>query len=200
MAAAPVGAEEYEIHTLMHPDDLDRLINNGLKRCHYLDEEEIAVVSGQREYDLSDITWLTRKKQVNKVLWIQGSTANKQRHLPMWWQIEEDAGVLTLHVRPYTVTTGQNMLLIGTRPYAVLATDAATTDCPEDWAKAAAILEVYQWLTRGGPAKDVKRYQAARDEAADVWYEKCRRYAPRPTFVVKLPDTGSRVPPSSVVM
>ena len=199
MSGTPAAGEQYEIHTLMHPDDLDRLINEGLKRCFYIDEEEITVVSGQREYDLSAITWLTRKKQIIKVLWVQGTDANEQRHLPMWFWIEEDAGALTLHVQPYTPATGQTMLLIGTRAYSTLATDASTTDCPEDWARAAAILEVYQWLIRNGPAQDVERYRVARDEAADVFSGKCRRYAPRPTFVVRHPDVGLGLPDSSVV-
>jgi len=199
MSSTPAAAQEYEIHTLMHPDDLDTLINRGLKRCYYLEEEEITVVSGQREYDLSSITWLSRRSQVAKVLMIQGTTALKQRQLPMWWSVEEDAGVLTLHVEPISTSSGETMLLIGIRPYAVLASDATATACPEDWVRAASVLEVYQWLMRNGPAQDVERYKAARDEAAEVWYEKCRRYAPRPTFVVQLPDTGSGLPDSSVV-
>ena len=198
-SGTPAASEEYEIHTLMDPDDLDRLINEGLKRCFYIDQEEITVVSGQREYSLAAYTWLTRKKQVVKVLWIQGTTLLKQRQLPMWFWIEEDAGALTLHVDPYTAKTNESMLLMGTRAYSTLASDTATTDCPEDWARAAAILEVYQWLIRNGPAQDVERYRVARDEAAEAFSGKCRRYAPRPTFVVRHPDVGLGLPDSSVV-
>lgn len=199
MSSTPAADEEYEIHTLMHPDDMDRLINEGLKRCFYIEQEEITVVNGQREYELSAITWLTRKRQVAKVLLIQGTTSLKQRHLPMWFWIEEDAGTLTLYVQPCNRASGETMLLIGTRAYSTLATDAATTDCPEDWARAAGRFEVLQWLVRGGPAKDVERYRVARDEAAQVFSGMCRRYAPRPTFVVRHPDVGLGIPDSSVV-
>jgi len=115
--------DEFELHQLMDPDELDRRINTAITRLYYVNEELITVVSGQREYSLSDYTWLTRPGQVLDILWIKGSTALKKTYPPVnWFRIEEDAGALTLHIEPYAQETGgQQMVLLAQRPYTELS-------------------------------------------------------------------------------
>ena len=191
---APSSPDEFEIHQLMDPDELDRRINTAITRLHYVNEEEITVVSGQREYSLSTCTWLTRRSQVLDVLWVTGSTALKKTYPPVnWFRIQEDAGALTLHVEPYAQeTASQKMILLAERPYAELATDDATTDCPEDWIRAAAILEVYNWLVRTGPGRDTALYRYRRDDALRVYSQKTRHYKPSVPRRVQLKDRPKR--------
>ncbi len=77
------------------------------------------------------------------------------------------------------------------RPYAVLATDAATTTCPLEYARAAAILEIYNYLQRSGPADDTRRYEQQQQKALGVWLQSVRQYLPRPARRV-MKDDGSR--------
>lgn len=191
---APGAGDEFELHRLMDPDELDRRINTAITRLHYLNEETITVVSGQREYALSDYAWLTRRSQVVDVLWVRGSTALKKTYPPVnWFRVEEDAGDLTLHIEPYALETGgQQMVLVAERPYAELATDAATTDCPEDWIRAAAIVEIYNWLVRTGPGRDTALYRYRRDDAVRVYSQKTRHYKPSLPRRVQLKDRPKR--------
>ncbi len=82
-------------------------------------------------------------------------------------------------------------MLVALRPYAELATDAATTACPIDWAKAAATVGVYRLMARNDPAMDAERMKNWQAEATAVLHEKDRRYMPRPMTTVRLPD-GAR--------
>jgi hypothetical protein len=199
-AWTPPTSASYELHTKLSPADLKRCINAGLGRCFYLDRQEITAVDGQREYSLAAYTWLTETKQLAQVLWKQGDTDNEHRYLPLsWWQLSADAGALTLHVDPMTIMSGSAYVLVALRPYAALATDAATTDCPLDWAKAAAMVEVYRLISRNDPAMDATRLKGWQAEVTAVLFEKDRRYMPRPVTYVRLPDGARRGVDSRIV-
>jgi len=179
LSAVPASGDSFELHTLIDPDQLDRLINNGLERCVYIDWTTVTVVSSQREYDLSEYTWITRPGQVHDVRWVYGDTANQKRYLPIrWFFVEMDAGSPTLHVDPNELQ-GDDFVFLAERPYAALSSDSDTTDCPIEWAKAQAIWEVYRWLARTGPAEDVARYQMAQQIAAIRLGRMYRAYTPR---------------------
>ena len=183
---SPVVAS-YELHTLLSPVDLKRAVNAGLTRCFYLDRQEITAVAAQREYSLAAYTWLTEDKQVCQVLWKQGDTANQRRYPPvLWWKVSSDAGLLTLHVDPANVVSGSAYVLVAIHPYDELSTDAATTACPVEWAKAAAMVGVYRYLSRNDPAQDSERLKRWQAEATAVLFEKDRRYMPRPVTYVRL--------------
>ena len=197
---SPGAGATYELHTRLSPADLHRCINAGLGRCFYLDRQEITAVENQREYSLAAYTWLTEGKQLAQVLWKSGDTANEYRYLPVrWWQLSEDTGALTLHIDPLVVTSGSAYVIVATRPYAELATDAATTACPLDWAKSAAMVEVYRFLARNDPAMDAERLKRWQAEATAVLFEKDRRYMPRPVTTVRLPDGTRRGYDSRIV-
>ena len=188
LTGLPVATDTFELHSLLNPTDLDTCINRALRKCHYLERETIDPVADQREYALAGYAWITSRALVRDVYWRYGDTALEYRYRRMrWWKVTEDAGVLTLHVRPYGVDG--KYVLEGIKAYAELDTDAATTECPEDWVKAGAEMEVYRFLAHRGPAEDSKRYKALQVEAAGLFGALARAYQPRPKIRVQLHDT-----------
>jgi len=192
LSDVPAPGDEFEIHQLLDPDRMDTLINRALQRCSHLEQEDITVVSGQREYSLAAYTWLTRQQQITQVWWRQGSTALKYKYHPLsWWEVFDDAGVLTLHIRPLAAE-GDTIVLEGIAPYGALSADDEETDCPAEWVRAMARWEIYNWLVQSGAAQDVSRYEERRTEA----YRDARRlyklHAPRPRPRIQLPDSPAR--------
>lgn len=97
----PAATDEFELHWMLSPTDLDEAINEGLTHCCYVREVVLGVVPGQRNYSLAAYTWLARKPQVRAVFWRQADGAGGYRYLPVaWWQVREDSGVLTLDIQP----------------------------------------------------------------------------------------------------
>lgn len=120
------------------------------------------------------------------------------RYRPMrWWRVSEDAGALTLHIRPLAAE-GDTIVLEGIGPYEALSGDDEETDCPAEWVRTMARWEIYNWLVQTGPAQDVSRYEERRAEA----YRDARRlyklHAPRPRPRIQQPDTPARGYSSSV--
>ncbi len=199
-SAAPAAGVTFEVHTKLSPVDLNTRINRALLRCTYLDELAVTPVADQRQYSLAAYAYITRKEQVIDVLWRQGSTANEYRYLPLeWYGLRDDAGTLTLDIRPYNINTGDTLVIRLIRPYAELSTDASTTLCPTEWVKAGALLEVYAWLARNGPAQDSARYEAKRQEQLLAWNNCVMTYAPRVPGRVQLPETPQRGATSDIV-
>lgn len=199
-SSAPAAGDTYEMHKLMAPADLNRCINEGLGRCWYLTREELTIVEGQREYALSGYTWLTQPAQVVNVLWKSGDTASAYRYNPLdWYHVSEDAGELTLHIRPYTAESTDALVLQAIRPYEELASDSATTDCPQAWALAAARMMVYRWLMYNAPAQDVGRYKEQYALASAEFAGLNRRYAPRPPRRAQHSDSPQRGVDSDIV-
>jgi len=196
LSAAPSAGDGFELHTLVDPDGIDRIINGGLTDCSYLDEQAITIVADQREYDLSAYTWLTDADQIVDVLYVYGDTALEQQHVPYrWFHVERDATAFTLHV-DVMGSAGDTMLLVAIRPYAELATDTATTDCPPPWIMDYTIWRIYEWLARTGPAEDTERYRVAREEAAARLTLQYRIYTPRPARRIQVREEPPTVYPS----
>ncbi len=196
----PAAGSEYELHTRISPIELNKCIDRGLKGCDYLDEQEIAVVAEQRQYSLATYTWLTRRQQVLDVFWKYGTESLQYRYLPVeWYEIRDDSGALTLDIRPVAYRSGDTLVLRAVRPYAALATDADTTECPEDWAVAAGLYQAYKLLCTEGPAADVQMYQQRKAEAAAELAMKNRYYQPRTTRRILGRDGLRRGIDSSIV-
>lgn len=182
----PSAGDEYELHTLLSPDDLDRCIDAGLARCHYLDDLEIATVDAQREYDLSAYTYLTSAGQIVDVFWLYGDTANRRQLIPVnWFEVQEQVidgeKALTLRIRPISYSTATATLVIRhTRPYGTGIWTEDGTACPLRWAKAAALVEVYRYLQMHSPAEDAQRYQQEQLKAAADFTSLAYQYQPRP--------------------
>lgn len=199
-SSAPAAGDTYETHKLMAPADLNRRINEGLGKCWYVTEEDITIVDDQWEYALSGYTWLTQPAQVVNVFWKTGDTTNEYRyHALDWYRVSDDAGTLTLHVRPYSAEATDYLVLQAIRPYEDLASDSATTECPQTWALAAARMMVYRWLMYSAPAQDVDRYKEQYGLAAAEFAGLNRRYTPRPPRRVQHGDSPQRGVNSDIV-
>lgn len=186
----PVGTQ-YEIHKLVDPAQLDRLLLNAVQRCPYLYLLALTPVSDQVVYDLSSYTYLTYPAQVVDVTYAyQPTDTEDATQKPLrWWQVyQKSGGGLELHTRAQSVTSGDKLYLHVIRPHG----DDLDTDDGEDiderWAKAAALNEVYMYLVHNGPSQDVDRYiQLARIYAAR-FTEQSRRHAPRRRAAPRHPD------------
>lgn len=178
LGVIPTAADQYELHSLMRPEELNRLINKGLERCWHVYREKIPVVSGQREYDLSALTWFTDPTQILDVQDI-GGTGAEQSYYPLeWFEVieEPEAATLTLLVEPRTY---DEMLLVCRRPYAELTSDTDPTTCPKSWALAAALVEVYRYLIRTGPGEDTARHEKKLAAAGRIFSNESKMRMPR---------------------
>jgi len=189
-SAARVGGKDYEIHKLIRPWDLLRIILKVVDSLTYWYQQPITVVSGQRNYDLSAYTWLTEPRQVEDVFWRTGDTVNRYGYIPLdWFEVVSRDGKLYLDVPPYSATSGDTMYLKAWRSYssAVLILDSSTTDAPKEWIKSGALLRCYEHLMRHGPAQDTERWKRQMVAEALRFRELCKRYTPRPRTRVQLP-------------
>jgi hypothetical protein len=156
--AAPGVGDEYEIHLKLRPDELNRLINTALVKLPHHDEQKIAVVANQRQYSLAAYAWLTGPGQVYAVC-VEEGAAGEYTHREIGFEVTDDAGVLTLHVDPCRTNGYDNLVLRCTRHYEALDNDAATTACPLEWIRSAALYHAYEWLARNVPETDTERYE-----------------------------------------
>lgn len=198
-ASAPSDGDEYEIHTMISPAELDECINRALLSLYYMREQEITIVADQTEYDLSTYGWITSAEQIIDVQVRIGSTADEYRYtdLPYWLfdrkEAEEGAtdssifeGVY-LYTRPLSDTDAK-LIVKGMCPYAALTSDTLATSAPYEWVLAAAEWQVYDLQTRDAPSTDRKIYEEKRKEAGYKMAVLSRQYMPRPRMHVRHPD------------
>jgi hypothetical protein len=173
---------QYEIHKLVDPVQLDRLLLNAVQRCQHLYLLALTPVSNQLIYDLSSYTWLTSPVQVVDVTYAYRPTdTDDARHYPLrqWYVYRKSGGGLELHTTAQSVTSGDKLYVHVIRPHGDdLGTDDGE-DIDERWAKAAALNEVYMYLVHNGPAQDVERYRAMARLYAARFTEQSRKHAPR---------------------
>ena len=188
LEAVPEKGDYFETHSLLAPDDLDRLIDKAMDRCYYIDYVPITLVANQREYDLSIYDWITTPDQVTDVFWVIGNTTGEYQYSPVeWFELSDDAGAITLHIRPISsLATIATIRLMVLRPYGSHVWTDSGTDCPLDWLTACTLYEVYTFLSRGAPGEDAKFHRAQAKQAAEVMRMKMRQYQPRPTRRVQL--------------
>jgi len=182
----PAPGDEYEIHLILEPEEINRLISEALVTLPYEVSEELTYVEDQAEYDLSSYTWLTDWNQIVDLRWRYGETANEYRYYPVpYWRVRDIDGVLTLCVPPGHVEG--DLLMTAQRYYDALESDTDSTDCPLDWVQQAVIVGAYALLSRQAPAKDANRYDDKWSREMSVLQLKHRKYAPRPRLFVHSP-------------
>jgi hypothetical protein len=183
VTSAPVAGQTFEIHSLLSPDDLNTCINEALARCTYVQERQITLVSGQRQYDISGLGYLTNPEQVVDVILRTGSTASQYTFTPVRpFRVRQAAlGTLTLDV-PTSIGgyVSPAVLFYKTvEQYTPLTSDAVVTYCPADWLEAGALMFAWKLLAEKGPATDTERYSKKQMQAAQVFWEHTRVQAPR---------------------
>lgn len=181
---APAIGDDYELHSLLSPDDIDYWINDTLATHYHVERETIDPVDDQREYSLAAHSWITSRSLVRRVFWRYGDTVDEYTYRPLrWWKITQDGSSFTLHVEPYD--DDGKYILQGVKPYVELSTDTDSTDCPEGWVLAGAEMRIYRFLARNGPAEDSERYQNAEARARGRYIGLSRNYQPRPEVHVR---------------
>lgn len=179
---------EYELHTLLSPDDLDTCINRTLARCYHRTEIELELTD-ERQYPLevSEYPWLGHPSQVQDVYFRQDQRLRPVR----WWVVEDrlEDGEFVLHIRPVGMDWGDAYILKCAKPYDQLEDDEDETTCPVDWVEAGAAAEAYRLLARHAPAQDASRYRALQTEAIGLFMRKGRKYSPRAKLRPQHPDT-----------
>lgn len=175
----------FEVHTLLDPLIMNRLINDGLERLTYLTSDTITPVDGAWNYDLSSFTWLTHPDQVVDVQYLIGTDPDIQVYPARWFNVEERDGAIYLDVRP--VSASGEILLTAWRHYDRLTSDSGTSTCPLDWATVAGCVEVMRYMESTAPGSDVTRWDARLNQAETDQERLSRKYVPRRTRRVMQP-------------
>lgn len=177
----PSPGGTFELHTLMSPADMNTCMNRALARCTYEVEQGITPVAGQLQYDLKAYEGITDPGQLRRVYWREGNTANKYTYTSLPFKVFNNAGYLTLHLNPFSFSAGSSaMIIINYKaPYPAFVNDTDIRECPVEWAKAGACLQMYDMLLGRGTAQDASRLERRRNEYAARFSQLTRAYAPR---------------------
>ena len=174
-----------EIHTIFPTDEMDDAINHTLPRCMYYKTVEIDTSDGELEYSLAAYTWLARPAQVFRAEWVVGDTDDEYRYAKTTdWDIYEADNVLTLRLMR---TRTDQLNLVCVSPYAELAADAGTTDCPADWVRAGAKTYLYNLKAGLGTNDSTKAMEKQRSKAAAEYDSLTARYSPRRAPQIRSP-------------
>ena len=200
------NAMTYEIHRLIRPSVLNDIIGQAIKRLTYEITQEIVVVDGQRQYDLSavcedtdDTVWFTDPAQALEVYWRDGD-AGEHIYYPLeWWDVMLIDGVPTLMVPPYSATSSAKLVLHAWRTYRDFADESTAQDVHVDWLEALCLAMAYEHLMRHGPAQDTERYQRQMLAEYTRYAQLRKAYAPRPRYRQHLPP-GARQGLNSLIV
>jgi hypothetical protein len=185
---------EYEMHSLMSPTDIDRCIDRALAHCWYVEDVEIVPDPDQMQY----IIHAESPQQIREVLWRNGSEENEYTFVrESTWEAYANAGEIMLNlVRQPTLSADSdpNVLLIVRvmYPYPALPDDDAATRCPLEWVVVGACSEIYNSLTRSGPADNASRYDLEQKKYAQRFNFLSYRFNPPPVVRIQRPNQGVR--------
>lgn len=133
---APVNGDSIELWRVYDPSRVVRHANRVMERLRFLEEINIVGVDNQRQYVLSDYTWLTNPAQVIALLRIDGNVALQYTFSETGWRITQDTGALVLHLTGATVTSADSLRLRALRDYfgaGQLSLQTDVTNAPLVW-------------------------------------------------------------------
>lgn len=195
----PVVGDEYELHTMISPTELDECVNRALTSLYYEREQAITVVADQTEYDLSSYDWIVGREQILDVYVRTGATVNQYKYKPLsrWRFSRKPAASTAPGAMPDTGLylqiealgdTASSIIIVGMCPYDKLTSDSSVTTAPYDWAMAAAEYQVYDLQIRDAPSTDRKIYEEKMKLVGTRLAVLNRQYMPRPRVTVIAPD------------
>ena len=190
---SPDLSAEFEIHKAMPGGDLNTLINRAISGLTYETNQAITVVAGQVAYSLAAYTWLTKRQQVWDVEWRDYDATYGSRYVPLpWFDVVDVSGTLYLLLKQSYGATGDYLYLRCWRHYDEfdVTDDTDTTDCPEDWLRAATVCAVYEWQMERAPGEDAKRIGEKLKRAEAKRLLKTLAYIPRPNTRTMHKDSG----------
>lgn len=176
---------------LLDPRDWNDCITRGLRRCTKLRLDQLTLVSQQLQYALTSQTTLESPKHITRVLLRRGDTANRytwEELAPASWWPQDDDDALTLNLRSALEPQSNLAMFIEyIGAYDALATDAATTTCPLDWAAAAAIMVAWERFGKQVDERSVPTLQSRTDSTKTFW-EQVAIWAPKLNKVIAFQD------------
>jgi hypothetical protein len=196
--APPIaGLPTYELHAMLSPKDLNDCINRALGRCAYLAQQVITPLGTQRQYSLAAYTDIIDEGQIQHLFWREGSTVDDYSYVSIPFRVLRNGTTISLHVDidAFSVGTSASMVLSYRAFYPELATDASTTNCPEEWARKGAIVEAYNLLINKGTAQDLTVYERRRAESASRFTQLTRAFSPRRVVRIALENDPVTVYP-----
>jgi hypothetical protein len=191
---APDTGAEFEIHTALPGADLNTLINRALEGLTYETTQAITVVAGTLAYSLAAYTWLVDRKQVYDVEWRDYDVTYGSRYISLpKWDVRDVDGVLYLLLPQSYGASDDYLYLRAWRHYDALDVDddTDTTECPEEWLRAATVCRVYEWQMEHAPVEDSKRIGEKLKRAENKRMLLTLRHIPRPVTLVQHRDNGA---------
>lgn len=146
-----------DVYSVLTPDDWNGAIDAGLVREGRRMQTTVTLTSGQPEYGLTALAAaLVSKEQVEEVTLrhTDGTNVLYEEPYPAYILREND-GVVTLQLHTVPgVLTNMTVEVYWKQFYTALATDAATTTCPDELAKAAVRVQALNvaWTIMGEEA------------------------------------------------
>ncbi len=188
-------SEAYELHLLVEPwTQMNRLINNALKRCWVMDEVTLTPTADATRHSLAALTWITEPWQVRQVGHLN-STEDRAEVDPFAGRqvrgtVTQDAGVLYLHHPYQTFGSTETLYVLAARPAYTLCRASGgaygdqsglalnTDEAPVDatWVAAGVLVEAWRSLSHLLESAGQERVSRDRAEAASWFSSLSRRH------------------------
>jgi len=149
----------YEIHTLIKPSELNRLVNEAVEGLYYYGGTEIPI--SDPEDRIYSATFTDSPGHILSVKNRAAHTddAEAEEYPVVWKAYVADSGSLAIEVEPSSITDSSGYLAIRYLKMNGELTSLNNLHVNEDYAVCAALCQVYEFLMRSGPALDVSRWE-----------------------------------------
>jgi len=155
----PEVMSQYEIHTLLRPSELNRLINEAVEKLYYVGGTEILI--SDAEDRIYQATFTDSPGHVLSVVNRAAYTdlAEALEYPVVWKAYVAETGNVVIEVEPSSITDSTGFLVARYLKQNGELTSLNNLHVDEDYAVCAALCKVYEFLMRSGPAQDVSRWE-----------------------------------------
>lgn len=180
--------EVVHVYFILQPDEWNLLINTALAKLFTTTLHTIAPPTlSDNKSDYSLPAWVSSREQVQRVVVRRAPTGQPIREAehPAWSVIVGDNQATLLLHAPIAVDASTSLVVHLRKPYDKLASDAATTTCPEPLARAAVKVEALRMLWHLMGEEEAKRMfgselQLAMSELAEAKARHMPKMLPQP--------------------
>ncbi len=175
----PEAATEYEIHRLIRPSELNRLISEAVTPLYYMSGYEIAIT------DPNDrLIAMPFASAPGLIVSVENRGAytdiSESRLYPVIWKAYwSEAGAVTIEIEPGSVTDTSGYIVVKFLRQNGTVGETSNIRVPDNLAVCASLVKCYEWLMRSGPGQDVTRYERLLAYETKKLMTMMRRYSPR---------------------
>jgi len=192
-ATPPIEGDEFEIHTLIRPMELNRLLSEACAPLYYVSGYEMAIANpNQRLYGgfMAD-----SPGNILSVVNRQAYTdLTEAQDYPVVWHSARvsETGSIVFEIEPGSITDPSGYIVARYLRRNGSLSSTNGTHVPDDYAICASLIKCYEYLMRAGPAQDVQRWERL------LVYEQTRmaglhrKYGPRGRVVHVVPPKMAR--------